>query len=72
MGLDINLDKLDSIALDVSSFPHCTLELKNKGESFIKKVKLPTHRIGYATLRQINTEWVKILEKKYEQKTNQI
>ena len=71
MGLDIDLDKLDSIALDVSSFPHCTLELKNKGESFIKKVKLPTHRIGTATMSQINTEWVKVLERRYEQKQTQ-
>ena len=71
MGLDIDLDKLDTLALDVSSFPHCTLELKNKDESFIQKVKLPTHRIGYATLRQINTEWTKVLKKRYEQKQTQ-
>ena len=68
MGLDIDLEKLGSIALDVSSFPHCTLEIQNKGEHFTKKVKLPTHRIGYSTIDQINTEWVKILERKYEQK----
>ena len=71
MGLDIDLDKLDSVALDVSTFPHCTLELQNKGEHFIKKVKLPTHRIGYSTIDQINAEWLKVLEKRYEQKQAQ-
>ena len=71
MGLDIDLDKLDTLALDVSSFPHCTLELKNKGESFIQKVKLPTHRIGHSTMSQINTEWTKVLQKRYEQKQTQ-
>jgi len=70
MGLDVDLEKLESLAVDLSTFPHATLEIKNKGESFIKRIKMPSHRVALATQSQINTEWYKILKERDERKNN--
>ena len=62
--MKIDLEKLDSIALDTSKYPQSTLEIKYKNENFIKKVKFSTHDSGFASLRQLNNEWYKILKRR--------
>jgi len=61
MGLDINLEKLESLAIDVSTFPHATLEIKNQNETFIKRVKFKTHTEAEQMLIAINKEWYKVI-----------
>ena len=70
MGLDINLDILDEISVDLSTFPHAHLELKNKGERFVKKIKFSTHDEAKKALSQINAQWHKTLKERHERKSN--
>jgi hypothetical protein len=64
LGVEIDMEKLDSIALDTSTFPHCTLEIRHKGESFIQKHRLKTHQKGDEIMSNINIEWTKYLKEK--------
>jgi hypothetical protein len=62
--LDIDIENLHSISLDISTFPHCTLEVQLKGEHYVQKVKINNHKDGWDLISKINDEWIKELNKK--------
>ena len=64
--MEIDLERLDSLAIDISGFPGAILELKYKGETYIEKIKFSTHSQAYDAMSQINVEWQKILGERYK------
>ena len=66
--MKIDLESLAELALDLSTFPKCTLEFRNKGEYYVHKVTISNHEEGKELFNQINAEWHKILKERQNDK----
>ena len=70
--MEIDLEQLDTLVVDMSKYPSAELHIKYKNESYVEKIKFSTHEKANHALRQINAEWHKVLERRYNDKTQKL